>query len=131
MDTYLKVIGIAIIGILLCLILSKSAKDFPVLIVIILCCILGNAALGFIKPIIDLLEDLENIADTGFPWLAILLKATGLTFIGETVSTVCTDSGHGAVGKTVQTLTTVVIMWISLPLIQKLMDLIQSVLEIL
>ena len=131
MDTYLKVIGIAVIGILLCLILSKNTKDFPILLVIVLCCALCGAALGFIKPIILMLEDLGKLADTGVPWLSILLKATGLTFIGETVSAVCVDAGHAAVGKTVQTLTTVVIMWISLPLIQKLMDLIQSVLEML
>lgn len=131
MDTYLKVIGIAVIGILLCLILSKNAKDFPIVLVIILCCVLCGAALGFIEPIILLLEDLEKLAGTGFPWLAILLKATGLTFIGEIVSAVCSDAGHAAVGKTVQTLTTVVILWMSLPLIQKLMDLIQSVLEML
>lgn len=131
MDTYLKVIGIAVIGILLCLILSKNTKDFPIVLVIVLCCILCGASLGFMKPIILLLEDLEELADTGVPWLTILLKATGLTFIGETVSAVCSDAGHAAVGKAVQTLTTVVILWISLPLIQKLMDLIQSVLEML
>lgn len=131
MDTYLKVIGIAVIGILLCLILSKNAKDFPIALVIVLCCLISCATLGFIEPVIHLLEDMETLADAGFPWLTILLKATGLTFIGETVCAVCSDSGHAAVGKVVQTLTTVVILWLSLPLIQNLLDLIQSVLEML
>lgn len=131
MDTYLKTVGIAVIGILLCLVLSKSAKDYSILLVIVLCCILCTAAVGFLKPIFDLLEELGKLAGTGFSGLDILLKAAGLSVIGETVGAVCADAGHAAVSKAVQLLTTVVILWISLPLIQSLLELIQSVLEML
>lgn len=131
MDTYLKVIGIAVIGILLCLILSKNAKDFSAILVIILCCVVFGTILIFVKPILLLLEKLSQLTSIGREWLEILLKVTGLALLGETVSTVCSDAGHAAVGKSVQTLTTVTILWISLPLLQSLMDLIQSVLEML
>lgn len=131
MDIYLKSICIAVVGIFLCLILSRNAKDYAFVIVTILCCALSAVAIGFLKPVLDLVEELAHMVDNSSGWVKILLKTVGLSMIGETVSLICAESGHAAVGKTLQVLTTVVILWVSLPLIRSLMDLIRSILEML
>lgn len=131
MDVYLKSVVIAVIGVLLCLILSKKAKDYAVVIIIALCCALCAVAIGFLKPILQLMEQLSRMVDSRSGWLKILLKTAGLSIIGETVSLICADAGLASVGKMLQLLTTVVILWISLPLVQNLMDLIGSILEML
>ena len=131
MNIYLKSIGIAIVGVLLCLILSKNAKDYGIVIVLLLCCALCGAALGFMEPILELIGDLAHIIDNSSSWIKILMKTVGLSLIGEIASLICVDAGHAAVGKALQLLTTVAILWVSLPLIQHLMDLIGSILEML
>ena len=131
MDVYLKSVVIAIIGVLLCLVLSKSAKDYSVVIAILICSALCAVVVGFLKPILQLLEQLSQLVDNNSKWLEILLKTAGLSMIGETVSLICSDAGLASVGKVLQLLTTVVILWVSLPLVQNLMDLIGSVLEML
>lgn len=131
MDTYLKTIAVAAVGILLCLILSKNAKDYSFVISIVICSTLLGVAVGFLKPIFSLMEEIWDMSGNNGQWLAILLKVAGLSLIGETVSTISSDAGHGSAAKVLQFLTTVVIMWVCIPLIQSLLDLIQSILEML
>ena len=131
MDIYWKALCAAIVGIMLCLILSKNSKDYGTLIVILLCALLCSAAAGFIIPILSLLDKLSTISGTGVAWLEILLKTVGLSLIGETVTSICAESGHNAIGKSLQFLTTVVIIWICLPLVEYFLELIESILEML
>ena len=131
MNIYLRAIGIAIVGVLLCLILSKNAKDYGIVIVLILCCVISGVALSFIEPILELLDDLAQLSNGSSAWMSILLKTIGVSVIGEITSLICADSGHAAVGKILQFLTTVTILWLSLPLVRELLDLIASILEML
>ena len=131
MDIYWKALCAAIVGVILCLILSKNAKDHSTLIAILLCSLLCSAAVAFIGPVLSLLDKLSTLSGTGVAWLEILLKAVGLSLIGETVAAICNETGHSAVGKSLQFLTTVAIIWISLPLVEYFLDLIQSILEML
>lgn len=131
MDTYWKTVCLAVIGVVLCLIMAKNAKDHTTVVVIMLCCGICSVAVGFLSSILQLLNTLAQISGTGSVWMEILLKSVGLSIIGDTVSNICSDAGQASVGKTLQLLTTVVIMWISLPLIRHLLELIQSILEML
>ena len=131
MDIYLKMVGITAIGILLCLILSKSANDYSYLITIVLCCGLCFASIELFTPIIHFLTDLGEWIGKTAPLLEILIKAVGLSLIGDMMANICMDAGHAAVGKTVQLSTTIAIIYISIPLIQSLFELIKSVLELI
>ena len=131
MDIYLKMVGITAIGILLCLILSKNAKDYSFLITIMLCCGLCLASIEFLSPIFQFLTDLKGWIGKTAPLLEILIKAVGISLIGEMMANICNDAGHAAVGKTVQLSTTFAIIYIAIPLIQSLFDLIESVLELI
>ena len=131
MDTYWKALSAAIMSIILCLSLSKNAKDYATLIVILLCTLFCAVTAAFFVPVLDVMDKLSAFSSTGSAWLEILLKCVGLSFIGETVTLICTDSGYGAIGKGIQILTSVVILWVSLPMIEKLLDLILDILEML
>jgi stage III sporulation protein AD len=131
MDNYLRTVCITLIGILLCLILSNRAKDYSILLGIILCSTICTLAAAYLKPVLELVAELGEISTQITPWLKVLMKAVGLSFIGETAGAICADAGQAAVGKVLQILTTVVILWVSLPLIQSLMDLILNILEML
>ena len=131
MEIYWKALSAVIIGIILCLILSKNAKDHSTMIVILLCGLLCSAAVAFITPVLALLDKLSTVSGTGVAWLEILLKSVGLSFVGETVVALCVETGHSAIAKSLQFLTTVVIVWVSLPLVEYFLDLIQSILEML
>lgn len=131
MDTYFKTVGGAMIALILCLSLSKAGKDYMLLLGVVACCMILAVAAAFLDPIILFFQELENMIPIDSSMLQILLKTVGISIIGEMASTICMDSGNSALAKAVQTLSTVVILWLTLPLLQILLDLIRQILEVL
>lgn len=131
MDIYLKMVGMTAVGIMLSLVLSRNSKDYSFLIAVVICCGLCISAVSFLAPIFDFLTDLEGWIGKTAPLMEVLIKAVGLSLIGETMVTICADAGHAAVGKTLQLCTTVGIIYIGIPLVKSLFELIESVLEML
>ena len=60
--------------------------------------------------------------------LGILLKAVGIGLISEIAAVVCSDSGNAGLGKMIQLIGSVVILWLSIPVFQALLDLVQTIL---
>lgn len=131
MDTYFKTVCIVVAGIILCAILSRKANDYSLVIIIMLCIAICTVAITFLKPILDFIEEMDGLAGENAKWFPLLLKSAGLSFIGEITGTICAEAGHASLSKMLQVLTVICITWVSLPLIQNLLELIQSILEML
>lgn len=129
METYLKTIGFAIVGIIFCMVLSKNSKDFAVIISILSCCAIAITSISYFDPVIAFVRKIYQMTALDNSFFQILLQSVGVAFAGETVSTICADAGYGAIGKTIQFLSTTVILWTALPLINSLLDLIMKILE--
>jgi hypothetical protein len=56
------------------------------------------------------------------------MKYVGIVLLAEIIGHICTDAGNAALGKTVQLLATTAVLWLSLPLFSKLMELIEQAL---
>lgn len=128
MDLLLKAVAGALIAVTLYLITSKYSKEHALLLTIAVCCMIGSAALTYLSPVLDFFDNLQILGNLDTEVLRILLKCTGIAVLAEITSLVCTDAGNGALGKTLQFLATAVILWLSLPLLRKLMELIENIL---
>ena len=131
MDNYFKIICLVITGVILCTILSKKSSDYSLVIIIVLCCGICAVVLASLKPILDFINEMDVLLGANAKWFPLLLKAAGLSFVGEITGAICTEAGHASLAKLLQVLTVIAIVWVSLPLIQNLLDLIQSILEML
>lgn len=129
MDIFLRASAGAIVGLVLYIILSKQGKEFSVLITIIVCCILATAAMSIMEPILQFVENIQDIGQLHIDSLKVLVKAIGIGLVGELVSLICVDAGNAALGKMLQILTTVIITWLSLPLLSAFLELIEDILR--
>ena len=123
----------AIAGVLLTIILIMSirgqGKDMGILLSIFVCCGVGCMALAYIKPVMDFLQQLQQTAMLDKNMLSILLKVVCISFVSEIAGLVCTDSGNSAMGKVLQFLSVAVILYLSLPMLTALLELVESILE--
>lgn len=93
------------------------------------CCILGVLLIRFLTPVVDFVQELESkMADTN-GIVKLLLKIVGIGFIGEVAALICTDSGNGALGKAIQMLTVATILYLSLPVMTSLLELVGGMLD--
>lgn len=128
MDVFLKAAAGVLVAVILVLVLMKQGKDLSVLLIMAVCTMIVCAALSYIQPVKDLIIRLQTIGQLDSDTLSILLKAVGIGLIAEVTSLICSDAGNAAMGKTLQFLASAVILWLSIPLLNELLELLDTVL---
>ena len=108
--------------------LQHQGKDFSLLLTIAVCAMVGILAATFIEPILSFLRQLEEMGDLDSSLIKIMLKAAGIALVSEIAGMICSDAGSPSMGKTLQMLGTAVILWLSIPVFQALLELIQGIL---
>lgn len=88
----------------------------------------GVLALSYLQPVVDFIRQLQTTAQLDDGMLEILLKTMGIGLIGEIAGLICADTGNSALGKSLQMLSAAVILWLSLPLLTQLLELLQQIL---
>lgn len=123
MDLFYRIIALALMTTVLTLMLRRQEKDFALLLTMAGCATAGMVLLQFLEPILDFLITLQNLGDLSGDMLKILIKAVGVGLVSEIAGSVCTDGGNASLGKMVQLVGTMAILWLTLPIFQMLMEL--------
>ena len=128
MDILLKVSAGALITVVLCQLLNKSNKEISLLLIITVCCIVAAVASNYVSRLYSFFSQLIVVGNLNTDMLSIILKAVGIGLISELTTLLCTDTGNGALGKCVQVLASMLILWISMPIFSQLLELIEDIL---
>lgn len=128
MELYWQGAAVVLLTVILGLTLGNQRKETGLLLVIAACCLVATVAMYYLEPVIQFVQQLQILGQLDNEMLQILLKAAGIGIIGEIAALICADSGNGALGKTLHLLTSAVILWLSLPLLNGLLELIQDIL---
>lgn len=129
MDLFIKTAAGIFFAMILIVTLSKQAKDMATILSIGVCCMVGLVAFHYLAPVVSFLQTLQDKTGLDGAFFQILMKAVGIALLGETASLICADAGNSSLGKVIQVLSSAVILWLSLPLLEKLLDLVDGVLD--
>lgn len=129
MDTVIKAIGATLISVVFGTILSKSGKDFGILLTIIACAIVMSVAVANLSPVISFIKRLEQIGELNIEIIDILLKCIGISIITEIAILICTDAGQTAMGKALQFLGIAVVLCLAIPVFSGLLDLVEDIIQ--
>lgn len=129
MNTYFQAASAVLLALILILTLNKQNKETATMLSIAVCVMVAALAVSFLEPVIAFLEELRLLGELDEGILVIMLKVVGIGFIGQMATMVCDDAGNGALGKVMQLLTAAVILWLAIPVLQGLVDLVQEILE--
>jgi len=127
-DIFIKAAAGIFIAVILGLTLAKQGKDISLLLTVLVCCMVVTAAVTYLQPVIAFLERLRTLGNLEQDMCQILLKAVGIGLIAELMTLICNDAGNTSLGKTLQILATAVIVWLSIPMLDALLELIDGIL---
>ena len=128
MTEYLRFTAVTLIGLILALVLGKQSKELGLLLTMGVCALVSIGAMAFLEPVTELLRELRDLGELDGQALTILIKCSGIAVLSELASILCTDAGEGAMGKALSLLSSGAILWLSLPLLRQLLELIGEVL---
>ena len=128
MDIFLKAIGGILIALILWISLGKHGKDFSMLLTIIVCVMVFFAATTFLSPLLQFIKKIQQHGEIDADLLSVILKSVGIGIIGEICTLICKDAGNESLGKALQILSTTFVLWISIPVFEKLLSLLDNIL---
>lgn len=128
MDLFFRAAAAVLLGVVMTLCLGSKGKETGTMLTMTLCAMVLILGFSYLRPLIDFLRGLETLGDLNSGMTGILFKVVGIGILSEIVALICADSGNGALGKTLNLVATVVILWLSIPLFHALLELIQKIL---
>ena len=91
------------------------------------CVLIAISAIGFLRPIYQLLKELEAVIGDKTEAFKIVIKAAGICVLTEVTSAICQEGGASGVGKMIQYLGAVTVLWLSIPAVNALLRLAQEI----
>ena len=128
MELFLQAAALGIVTVIMGLVLSGRAPVYAALLSLCACCLVMAGLTEFIRPILSLLTRLRDLAQIDSQTTAVLLKAVGISLVAQLAELICQDGGQNALGKTICIMANSAIIWISLPIVEQLLTLVQEVL---
>lgn len=127
MDIFIKASALALIVSVLYQIVSGRNKEIALLMVVLGCAMILLVAISYMEPVFAFILKLQSYGNLNSEMLEILLKSVGIGLLAEISVLVCNDMGNSSMGKALQLLATAVILWLALPMLNSLLDLIGKI----
>ncbi len=128
MDKFYIAVAAALLTAILSVVVHRHNAEIASLLALCGCCLLAVLTVAFLSPVIAFVRQLQQLTALDNEMLGILLKVTGVGFTADIASTVCTDAGNAALAKSLQMLSAAVIIYLSLPMFQALLSLVERIL---
>ncbi len=123
-----KIIGVAFIAVIIIVILKQYRPEFTIYASILAGVIILLMVTGKVQSILSLLESIANKTNINTEFLKILMKITGIAILAEFAVSICKDSGESAIASKVDVAGKVLIISMSIPIIQALLNTIIKIL---
>lgn len=78
--------------------------------------------------VLDLIKSVADKSNINSSFIALLLKITGIAFLAEFAVSVCKDAGEGAIASKIEIGSKVIIIFLSIPIISSLLEVIIKIL---
>lgn len=128
MNVFWKTVAGILTAIILWISLNKSNKDTSVLITITVCAMVLMAATSFLQPVISFIKKIQGIGALDEDLVATVLKAVGIGIVTEIAVLICKDAGNESMGKSLQFVSVGAVLWLSIPVFEKLLSLLDNIL---
>ena len=128
MTLYLKIVATGLIAVILGM---TTGRDFTLLLSICVCILGAFLLLELLEPVIALLQQLQLTAKLSGETGKILLKVTAVGLLSEIASVLCADAGNGSVSKMLKLTASGMILYLAVPLVQSVLDVLGQLLEVL
>ena len=128
MNVFLKAIAGVFISLILWLCLEKSEKNISLLLTLAACVLLLASAVSLLNPVITFVEKLRQVGELNKEYIKVILKVVGVGLISEISALICKDAGNESLGKALQIMSAVIVLLLSIPIFEKLLELLNDIL---
>lgn len=120
----IAVLGITII--LLAGVLKTGKSELGIMISFLGCIIICLLGISKLEIVINTIKRISSYINLNSTYIGILIKIIGITYISEFASSICKDSGYGAVANQIEFVGKLTILATGMPILLALLDTINT-----
>lgn len=124
----IKIIGIALIALIIIIILKQYRPEFAIYISLLTGVLILILVMDKLTGIVNLLQSISTKASINNTFLTLLIKITGIAILSEFAVSICKDSGEGAIASKIEIGSKIIIISMSIPIISSLLEVILKIL---
>lgn len=128
MDTLIKIISMAIITCVACLVVKPVRPDFAVLLSIVGGIIIVFYMLSYLSSIFQVFNSIFTTSGVSSSLYAIVFKIIGIGYLTEFTASICSDTGNTSLGDKVLLGGKIVILAMALPIVTSILDIVMQLL---
>ena len=125
-----SIIIISVIVSVLAILIKQNNPTYSVLLIIIFAVIITTVAINYLFGLTENIMDSLGAIDYAPEFVKILLKAIVICILSDLTSNICKDSGNGSIAVCIDVVTKVILLSLTLPIIEKLVEIIQGLFNI-
>ena len=129
METLYKILGIALITCIACLIVKPVRSDFAIFISIVGGIIIIFYMLSYLSNIFDIFNNVFNTTGVNASIYTIIFKIIGVGYLTEFTASICSDTGNSGLGDKVLLGGKIIILVMALPIITSILDIVMELLS--
>lgn len=124
----IKIIGIALTGLLAVSLIKNVRNEFSIYIVICAIVIMFFLIADKLVAVFAFLQSIYGQISYGKTFFPILIKILAIAYMADFTAQLCKDADEGAIGNKVEFAGKVIIFYLSLPIFLSVLDLINAIL---
>ena len=128
----MEIFGISacvICAVLFAAVVKKSNREYALLMTILTAILILLAVFQQVAPFLEEIEAIAQSESFDSGYLLVLLKAVGITLVGQTTSSLCKDAGESTLAFAVELASKAALLLVSLPVLLKIIEYLSEILR--
>ena len=128
MEVAIRVAAAALLATSVCLLLKRRNPELLIPLSVVVCIFAFHAAAGALRPVISALDKAKALSGLGEAYFLPVLKCVAIGLITKAAADLCRDGSQTAMAGAVELGGTAAALFVSLPLLQTLLGLLEKLL---
>lgn len=127
MEIFWKAAAVIVLTVILEAAVRKSEKDIAAVLSVTACCIVMTVAMQYLWEVITFFRELAGWFSGSESLMERMLKVSAVALVTELTSLISADAGNSSLGKAANILGNAAILYLSVPLLDSLLQIIQEI----
>lgn len=129
MEVVFQISALSVVAAVCCCVIRPYVGSIAIALAAFVGVIILLLAFQFFEPVIDLLERLCTMSGLSGAVTAPLVKVVGIGILTQIAGAICDDAGERALHQTVEIAGSILSLFISLPLVEAVLELLEDILR--
>lgn len=127
MSDVMKLVGVAIISTILCMVIKKDRPEMAMFIGVLTGIMILLSVTYKLNFIIDSINDLAHKANIPTMYISLIIKLIGIAYLIEFAIQICKDCGEGNIASKLEFGGKIIVMTMSFPILVSIIDMILNI----